>query len=41
VDGIDIVARSQAAVKEAFSSLEKSAKEMRLQVNKKKQNTCQ
>jgi hypothetical protein len=33
VDDINIVGRSQAAMKEAFINLEKAAKEMHLQIN--------
>jgi hypothetical protein len=38
--GLDIVRRSQAAVKQAFVSLGKAAKEIAFELTKKKQNTC-
>jgi sorting nexin-29 len=41
VDDIDLVEQSQAAMKEAFISLEMAAKEVGLQDNQEKQNTCQ
>jgi hypothetical protein len=40
-DGIDIIGRTQIAMKEAFTNLEKAARKMHLQINQGKQNICQ
>jgi sorting nexin-29 len=40
-DGIDIIGRTQSAIIEAFTSLEKAAKGMNLFINQEKTNICQ